>query len=120
MEEYFRSEWSRSEIWQLELPVEEAPVSDFAWHLDQPFWSSEPPEPRFDIIPRSVLDNPGRYAEHYRRILESDTRFPLDVARFGSKIVILDGIHRLARLYHKSAQLIRFRHVPQELIRRVA
>jgi hypothetical protein len=116
IEAYFLSRWNRRAIWQLDLVVQTAPLGDFTWHLDQPFWSSQPPQPRFDLRPRAVLEDPDQYAAHHKRILAADARFPLDVARFGSRIVILDGIHRLARMYRTHEELIRFRLVPQDAI----
>lgn len=117
IEAFFSSSWNRHEIWRYDLPVEEVPIHELTWHLDQPFWSSAPPEPLFDLKPRSVLENPQQYSEHGTRILAADTPFAIDAARFGSKTVVLDGLHRLVKLHLERVELIRLRHVPPELIR---
>lgn len=117
MAAYFSSRWSREDLWTLELPIRCAPLNDFAWHLHYPFWSSLPPEPRFDLKPIEVLHAPHRFAYHYKRMLEADTRYPLLVASFKDKLVILDGLHRLAKLYRAKSPSTRFKRIPDDYVK---
>jgi hypothetical protein len=118
MSEYFVSRWSRVEIWGLDLPVHMLSTVSLSWHLDYPFWSSQPPKALCDLCPRVVLQRPGAYPEHDKRILEANAGFPLDLGLFGSRWIILDGIHRLVKLVANGTLALRVRRVPQRYIRR--
>ena len=91
-------------------------VTDLEWHLDCPFWPTDPPHQIFNLKPRDVLAEPGRYSDHHRRILEADMAYPLEVGHFGSTLVILDGIHRLAKMVSHGTTEAQIRYVPDSYI----
>ncbi len=113
---YFDFNWSNERIWALDVPVGVVPVRDLAWHLDIPIWSTVRGEPRFDLHPRAVLKDPVSHAFHTERMLGADTRYPLELMWTGERFVILDGIHRLARLVHERAESARVRRIPRAAI----
>lgn len=117
MASYFRSRWDIRSIWRLPLAVEEIPMRDLEWHLNYPFWSSDPPNPLFDLEPRLVLENPSKHEIHANRLDSVDERYPIDLGRFGEVEVILDGIHRLAKLHSRGDQVVKVRRVPQQHLR---
>ena len=96
MSDYFDLRWS-DDIWQMGEGLFEAKVSDFEWHLDCPFWASNPPIAIFDLKPRTVISAPESHPGHMARINSVDLDYPLSVATFGNLLVVLDGIHRLAK-----------------------
>ena len=116
MAAYFSSKWTATHLWQLELPVVTIPRKALEWHLDYPFWPTAPPEHIFDLRPRDVLLNPGLHPHHHRRILEAETSYPLEVGVLGSTTVILDGIHRLAKLSRESGTDASVRYVPSQYV----
>lgn len=118
MADYFSSRWNPRLLWQLELPVETIPVETLEWHLDYPFWPSNPPWNIFDLKPRDVLSDCELHRGHYSRILNADTACPLEVGVFGETVVILDGIHRLAKLVLQSVAEVEVRYVPDDHITR--
>jgi hypothetical protein len=115
--EYFYSIWEKREIWVLDLPRITLPVRKLAWQLDYPFWSIEPPKPRFDLRPRAVLERLDAYPRHRDRVRAAKLEFPLDVAQFGGRFVILDGLHRLLKAVLCGAADIECKLVPREYLR---
>lgn len=95
--EYFHSSWENRELWKLEAPRLQVAVGELAWHMDYPFFSSSPPLPLFDLLPRAVLDNPHEFPRHWGRVQAANLAFPINVSTFGGRLVILDGVHRLLK-----------------------
>jgi len=117
--DYFDSRWIPKLLWELDLQVEAMSVASLEWHLDYPFWPSNPPAHIFDLKPRDVLSDCMVHPDHYSRILEADTSYPLDVGCFGNTAVILDGIHRLAKIVLIGSTELKVRYVPGDYISRV-
>ena len=113
MAAYFRCRWDNESLWKLDLPISELPLRELVWHLDLPFWASDPPERIFDVVPRDVLGAPEAHPVRTARMERAQVAWPLHVTRFGTRIVILDGIHRLARLVRDGGvERVLVRHVP--------
>lgn len=96
-EVYLDFDWDRTQVWALELPTTSMPIRELEWHLDLPFWSTVRGEPRFDLCPRAVLDDPCTSPRHAERIARCDLGYPLDVMIHRGRPCIMDGMHRLAR-----------------------
>ena len=116
IQDYFRARWDKHQLWRLDLPASSIKTSELDWHLDYPFWSSEPPEPLFDLHPRSVLSNPPEYPIHWNRVLSADLTYPIATASFGDRLVILDGLHRLAHALYLEHADIEHVVVPQRYV----
>ena len=115
--EYFDSTWDKRELWSLELPRSALQISELEWHLDFPFWSTKRPGPVFDLMPRAVLANPQEHSRHWDRIVAADLSFPVDLGDFGGRLVVLDGLHRLAKAVHSGETEMEYRLVPRQHIR---
>jgi len=107
-------DWDNRRVWALAVPATEIEVASLTWLLDEPLWSSRPPEPLFDLRPRDVLADPGAHPQHARRVREADLAWPLDLYPHGGRFVVLDGLHRLARLVMEGASHARVRCLPPE------
>ncbi|MCP4642398.1 MAG: hypothetical protein GY851_18275 [bacterium] len=116
MREYFDLRWRPERLWETDVPVHAGRVAHFRWHLDYPFWASRSPSAIFDLRPRDVLLHPETYPVRYARIEVVDVSFPVETVRFGSLLVILDGLHRLANLVRREEDVIRYRIVPRSLL----
>jgi hypothetical protein len=114
--EYFHSSWETREVWRIEVPRSTLPMSELEWHLDWPFFSTNPPAPLFDLKPRDVLENPHHFTKHWNRVVAADLSFPLDVSTFGDRLVILDGFHRLLKSIDAGARVVECRVVPRKHI----
>jgi hypothetical protein len=53
---------------------------------------------------------------HREKIERADTSFPIDIMENKGKWLILDGLHRLVKLYEQGAKTVRVRIIPREKI----
>jgi hypothetical protein len=95
---FFSFDWDPEKVWAVDVSVESIPRTELDWHLDLPFWSSSDEKPLFDIVPNDVFSNKSKFPEHFERIQSADLAYPIDVMWNRDRFVILDGMHRLARL----------------------
>jgi len=116
---YFDFDWENCKVWNLDIPVESILITDIQWHLDMPFWASVPGKPLFDLVPNDVLRQLDEYPYHREKLEKCDTSFPIDVMWSEGRFVILDGIHRLAKLKMMGATLVRIRKIPTEMIPKI-
>jgi hypothetical protein len=86
--------WDREKLHQLVVPVSELPLASLRWQLDLPWWRDG--DRRFAVTPNQVRHDPERHAVHWRRILDADLAFPIDLLQ-RERLVILDGVHRLLK-----------------------
>jgi hypothetical protein len=112
---YFSFNWDVECLWSLDVPVQTLPMSDLRWHFDIPIWSKEGGL-NFDLCPVEVLRNPGRYPIHDARIAGADISHPLDLMFSGDRLVIIDGVHRLAKYEKDGIELVQVRIIPREMI----
>ena len=114
-------DWDVRRVWEMEREVTVRPVSDFAYLLDLPLWSSVPNRGMlFDISPREVLESPQRSPHQYERVLGADVGFPIDLLFYQEREWILDGVHRLAKLHLMGVDRVRTRLHPEEVIPRIS
>jgi hypothetical protein len=98
-------------IWELATDELMVASSVFLWQLDCPFWKTKKGR-SFDLCPAEVILNPNSHAAHARRISEADTAYPLVVSEFGGTLVILDGLHRFAKLISELKTRVECLYVP--------
>lgn len=116
---YFDFDWQNDRVWAEQARVFTMPTKELTWHLDQPLWSTRLGEPRFDLRPREVLDDPSAHPEHWLRLRTANLNHPLDLMWTTDRLVILDGIHRLARLAYEGIPEARVRRIPRTAIPRI-
>ena len=110
----FDFHWSEEKVWELDVPVEEMPTSELEWHFDVPFWSTE--SGFYDLKPREVINNPEKWKREYKRTMDSNLDYPLDIMFWKSHWLLLDGLHRLAKASVLGQELVRVRKIPVEAI----
>ena len=108
--------WDTECLYELDLPVTALAIGELTWLLDQPLWSSPPPEPLFDLAPRDVMRGAVLHAEHTRRIDDADLSLPLLVTRHAGRWVTLDGLHRLVRYLQEDRRHVLVHIVPRSLL----
>ena len=114
--EYFDASWDKKALWELNLSSTPVQAAELMWHLDYPFWSSRPPQPLFDLKPRDVLEHPGHHPGHWDRVIAADLKYPILASRFGDRLVILDGLHRLVQAVSLGYAKINHIHVDPRYI----
>ena len=119
VEVYFDFDWDRRKVWALDIEPEIIDRELLDWHRDLPFWSSRPPEPLFDLVPRRVIDDPSVHPRHARRIEQADLSVPLDLMAHKGRLCIMDGFHRLAKAVLEGREQVTVRRIPREAIPRI-
>jgi hypothetical protein len=114
----FDFNWDESKVWELDVPIEEMPIEELMWHFDIPFlWTK--PDGYYDLKPRQVIENPQDYADEYRRTMDADTKYPIDVMYWRDNWLILDGLHRLMKLAIEGKKQISVRKIPESAIPKI-
>lgn len=101
--------WDVRKVWALKADAVEVPLSDFSYLLDLPLWSSVKGQMLFNLSPISVIENPHVSAYQTERLASTDMQYPLDFLMFDGRPWILDGVHRLARLYQDKKDVFKAR-----------
>lgn len=112
----FDFEWDPSKVWVLDEPVVSMDISELLWHFSVPFlWEGEKP-----VTPQEILDQPLAHPLEYARMLLADTSYPIDIMQNKGRWLILDGLHRLMKLYNQGQQDVLVRIIPREKIPEIA
>ena len=88
--------WEQDRLWTVRHTAVATDLATLRWHLALPWWRA-PDGAWFRVRPVDVLARPERYPEHADRIGAGDLRYPVHAARRHGRLVVLDGIHRLAK-----------------------
>ena len=113
-------DWDVKSVWALESQVIEEKRSKLDYLLHLPLWSSIPNKGMlFDITPIEVITDPRRSPHQTERIEKTDESYPIDMLHFEGKLWILDGVHRLAKLFRSDTDLVRLRVHPDSVIEKI-
>lgn len=110
----FDFSWDEKKVWALDEPVTMMPVIDLAWHFGIPFWFEN--GEKYNLSPKMVMENPEAHPEEWKRIQETDTTYPLDIMENKGKWLLLDGLHRLAKLHLEGKKEVVVRIIPRSRI----
>ncbi len=105
--------WEEEKLWAVDLPVTTLSIADLEWHLDCPFWEHDNGE-RYTVTPRDVLEKEEGTSKEQESVVQADTTYPIDVYFNKDKYLILDGIHRLVKLYQSGATTFDVRVIPED------
>ena len=118
---YFPFNWDVKEVWGLEGKIERRKTEDLKWHLEKPFWSSVRGKGMmFDLMPREVLEKPEKYFYHSTRIKDADISYPVCLTSCKEREIIIDGVHRLAKLVAESIEAIGVKVINEKSIANIA
>lgn len=104
-------------VWELDIPVEDLDINEITWHFELPFWNYN--DIPYSVKPIDVMKYKDKYSIQYERIINADTSYPIDLIddrKRTGKLLILDGLHRLAKLYLEGASTVKVRIVPRTKI----
>ncbi len=72
----------------------------------------------YTLTPLEVLADPKLHAAEFVRLARAETDYPIDITFHNGRWVVLDGLHRLAKLHREGAKTVRVRVVPQDALLR--
>lgn len=116
---FFPFRWNKQALWALQTLSTTLPIDGLIWHLDLPVWSTQPPQPLFDLRPRDVVVQPAIHAQHWQRILNAPVEYALDLFEYNGRWVIMDGYHRLAKHHVLQSTVVTARLHPAILLEKV-
>lgn len=111
----FDFSWDSKKVWALEEPVMEMDIQELLWHFDIPFWEKEGTDD-WNLTPKEVIRHPEEEPTHVSRIQKADLTHPLDIMENKGRWLLLDGLHRLVKLYLQGAETVRVRKIPRSRI----
>ena len=107
------------ELRDFNVPVSEVDIQDLLWHFDMPVWEKDGTDD-WNLTPWEVIHKKDGSIEHRKRVQDADLTHPLIITRYKNRLVILDGIHRLAKAYMEGNKTVKVKVIPSnEVIRRV-
>ena len=113
---FFPFRWDKHALWDLPTPAMLLSLTELEWHLDLPVWSTQPPKPLFDLLPREVIAQPALHENHWQRIIAAPLEYPLDLFEYNGRWVIMDGYHRLAKHHVLQSAEVTARLHPAQLL----
>ncbi len=113
----FDFRWDERKVWELDVPIEDMDIQELSWHFDIPFlWEGNN---IYNLKPKEVIDNPEEYEKEYRRTMEADLTYPIDIMENKGKWLILDGLHRLMKATILGIEKIQVRKISREYIPKI-
>ena len=109
--------WDNEKVWKLNVPIEEIDIVELEWHFEIPFWNTA--DGYYNLRPTEVINNSEKYSEHYRRIMESDLKYPLDIMFNKGRWLFLDGLHRLAKAKILNQKKVKVRKINRQFINKI-
>ncbi len=106
--------WSEEKVWKLDLPAIDMGIDQLIWHFDVPFFSRG--FQKYCVTPMEIINNPANHQKEYQRMMRADLSYPLDVMENKSRLLLLDGLHRLMKAYVNGLKTVRVRVVPRSKI----
>lgn len=102
-------------IEKLLLPLIGVPLEDLIWHFDLPLWSKDGTDD-WNLTPWEVIGEETGTMTHYERTMKADLSYPILVTKYQSRLVILDGVHRLAKAFINGQKRIKAKIVSPEIL----
>ncbi len=111
----FDFRWDSKKVWQLNIPTIDLEIDKLLWHFDIPFWERSGTDD-YNLTPWEVIKNAPGTEEHRQKIILANTLYPIDIMENKARLLILDGLHRLVKLYEAGEKVVKVRVVPREYI----
>jgi len=111
--------WEEEKIWALDLPVTEINIKELLWLFDAPFWENDDGE-RYMITPWDVVQGNKNATKEIEAMQRADLLYPIDIFENHGKWLVLDGLHRLAKLYKNGEVKVKVRIIPRERFPEIA
>ena len=101
----------------LPLPIVEVEMKKLIWHFDMPVWEKDGTDD-WNLKPWEVIRKEKGSAEHQKKVAEADTSHPIIITNYNSRYVVLDGVHRLVKVYMNGEKKIKAKIIPTEYLSR--
>ena len=96
---------------ELPLPIIEVPLEKMIWQFDLPVWAKDGTDD-WNLTPWDVIKNEPGSIIHRKRMEAADMGYPIVLTEYKSRLVALDGIHRLVKAYLQDKKTIAAKIIP--------
>lgn len=103
------------ELRDFDVPVSEINIQDLLWHFDMPVWEKDETDD-WNLTPWEVIHKKSGTTEHRKRVQDADLQHPLIITRYKDRLVILDGVHRLAKAYMEKSSAVKAKVIPYDYL----
>lgn len=100
---------------ELPLPIIEVPIEILTWQFDIPVWAQDGTDD-WNLTPWDVLKKKPGSTIHWQRMEAADLSYPIILTEYKTRLVALDGIHRLAKAYSQKQKTISAKIVPERFL----
>ncbi|MFA4937438.1 MAG: hypothetical protein WC575_04120 [Patescibacteria group bacterium] len=102
---------------ELSLPIVEIALEKLIWHFDMPVWEKDGTDD-WNLTPWEVIRKEKGSTTHQKRVEAADINYPLVITNYNSRYVVLDGVHRLVKVYMNGGKKIKAKIIPNEYLSR--
>ncbi len=116
----FDFDWDLKKVWKLDEPVTEMNINELIWHFDIPFWEIKDTDD-YNLSPNEVIKEPKKneHSDHWQKVQNADTKHPIDIMENNGRWLILDGLHRLVKLYMRGDKNVHVRIIPRSRVNEI-
>ncbi|MFH1111875.1 MAG: hypothetical protein V1712_02285 [Patescibacteria group bacterium] len=101
----------------LSLPIVEIDMEKLIWHFEMPVWEKDGTDD-WNLTPWEVIRKEKGSTTHQKRVEETDISHPIVVTNYNSRYVVLDGVHRLVKVYLNGGEKIKAKIIPNKYLLR--
>jgi hypothetical protein len=100
---------------ELDLPLVNVPLEKLLWHFDMPVWETDGTDD-WNLTPWEVIKKEAGTTVHQKRVEAADANYPIVVTEYKGRFVVLDGVHRLVKVYMQGKSKILAKIIPTEYL----
>ncbi len=100
---------------ELALPVVDIDIKDLIWQFNMPVWEKDGTDD-WNLTPWQVIRKEEGTTVHQKCIEEADLTFPIILTEYNSRLVALDGVHRIVKAYMLGEEKIKAKIIPGEYL----
>lgn len=104
-----------SRIWELDVPVEEIPISELGNNLDIPYLEKEGTND-WNLSINELMKNFDKEKTHAKKVKQADLNYPIEIYFHKGQWILLDGVHRLAKAVLEGQGEIKVRRITKEML----
>lgn len=101
-------------LWQVDIPIEEIPISEIEYNLDIPYFEQERTND-WNLTPRMLIENFDKEIFHAKKVTEADLTYSIYLYLHQEKWIILDGVHRFTKAVKLGYKKIKVKRVSPEI-----
>lgn len=111
--------WYDEKLQKIDSPVVEIDIQDLLWNFDLPSLEKDGSD-QYDLTPWEVIKKSENSKEHQKRVESADLNYPIIIVKNkAGKWFVLDGLHRLMKVYNLGYKKIKSKIVSKEEVLQV-